>query len=125
MDLSLLIPFLSKTAAAGLSVSPDEVVIQMKKDKQKNTKDKENDTVDGDVVDHDHQVKKVNKNIEGELMGNSFEELDVQAAIDRVKDRKRKGLTPKDKKNCDCDDTDRSQTKTASYWDLLSSRLNK
>lgn len=116
MDLSLLIPFLSKTAAAGLSVSPEEVVIQLKKDQSK--KDKQNETVDSDIIDHD-QMKSINKNIEGKLMDSSFKELDVQAAVEKAVDQKKKGLSSDSSKPC-CD-----STKTASYWDLLSSRFKK
>jgi len=116
MDLSLLIPFLSKTAAAGLSVSPEEVVIQLKKENKK--KDKDNETVDGDVVDHDQQAKALHQNIEGKLMEGSFKELDIQAAVEKALEQKKKGITSGSKSCCE-------STKTASYWDLLSSRLNK
>jgi len=86
MDFEKLIPFIKKALDSN-GISPDEVMQVMNENKQ-NVGDKNTETVDSDVVDNNAQQQQDIDNEEGKMLESTFKELEVEEAIEKVKERK-------------------------------------
>lgn len=112
MDISRLIPYIVKAA---MTVTPEEVAAQMQKQEQAKLEDKQRDTVDNDVIEQDERASDDEQNdAEGDLMADSFKELEVEEAIEQAKEEKLLSGNP---------DIGLGSVKVASYWDLLKARV--
>ena len=86
MDISKLIPFIKE---AVMTVSPEEVAAQLHKQQQSKLEDKQRETVDNEIIEQDERPSDDLQNEEGQMMENSFKELEVEDAIEQAKEEKK------------------------------------
>lgn len=89
IDFDKLIPFIKKALENSPSVTPEEVYAVLQENQSNGTtEDQDLETLDGDILDRSSQTQEEIKNEEGKLMEGAFPELEVEDAIETVKERK-------------------------------------
>lgn len=112
MDISRLIPYIKRAA---MEVTPEEVAFQLQKSEKARQEDKERETVDNEVIEQDEKPIDEAKNEEGALLEGSFQELDIEDAVEKAKEEKLLAGNPQP--------TPPPGNKVASYWEILQSRI--
>lgn len=114
MDISKLIPFIKE---AVMTVSPEEVAAQLKKQQQTRQEDRQRETVDNEIIEQDERPSDDLQNEEGQMLEASFKELEIEEAIEQAKEEKKLQSGNEGETNPG------AGVKLASYWDMLKHRI--
>jgi len=93
MDFETLLPFLEKLSSESTDPSVQEVAVQLKKQLSNNESDIDSETVDNDVL-HAEEGGPQEKNDEGKLLETGFQELEVEDAEEKAKEKKELASNP-------------------------------
>ncbi len=121
MDYHRLIPTIVKLALDTEQVKPEEVYAVLQQKNQGKTEDKNTETVDGEVLDAENPSADDVANEEGKILESAFKELDIEDAIEQVKESKKYNDTANATPTINNEGNSISQ-KAASYWEVLRSK---
>ena len=125
MHQSRLLKTMLKLALDTNEVKPEEVMAILQSNQKGNSEDKNTETVDGDVLDIEAPTNDDVNNQEGKILETSFKELEVEDAIEKVRELKQLNLPIGQQGPSEQSGNNYTIQKAANMWEMLKQKKTR